>query len=154
MPSKSEHFPRQVNCTRTLRLSVPADAAWAVVGDLSGNVVGAGMIERVELIGEGTGAIRTFHLPGGAKVVERIEEYDASERRYIYRITDCGPLPMARYLGMAEVVPAGPEACLLSWSAMAEPVDGDADGLRTFIEANLTHAVMAVANHLQGGASE
>jgi hypothetical protein len=148
-----EHlFPRQVNCTRTERLPVSADEAWAIVGDLGSNVIGAGMVERVEVSGSGTGAIRTFHLPGGARVIERIESYDAAGRRYVYRIIDSGPLPMARYVGMAEVTPAGPEACLLSWSGTADSIDGDSEGLREFVEGNLSHAVTAVARHLSAEA--
>ena len=91
MVSLGDLFPRQVNCQRAVQLSVSADEAWAVVGDIGANVIGAGMIERVEVTGSGTGAVRVFHLPGGATVSERIEEYDPKNRYYIYRIVDSGP---------------------------------------------------------------
>lgn len=148
MPSLADLFPRQVQCRRAIRLDVPADAAWAVVGDIGSLVPGGGMIARVEVEGAGAGAIRTFHLPGGARIVERIEEHDPLLRRYVYRIVDGGPLDCVDYLGLAQVVPAGTQACILSWAAMANPVTADAGSLRTMLDANLGHAVQAVADHL------
>ena len=147
MVALADMFPREVVCTRTARLPVPAATAWVVVGDLANEVVGSGMIDRVDVVGEGEGALRTFHLPGGARVIERIEEYDSEAFRYVYRIIDAGPLPMARYLGLAALSAAGDVGCLLSWSAMADPVDGDAASLTAMLDANVTHAVNAIARH-------
>ncbi|WP_162806526.1 SRPBCC family protein [Sphingosinicella terrae] len=150
MPALADLFPRQVSCRRAVRLAVPAVVAWAVVGDIASLVPGGGMIERVDLEGEGAGAVRTFHLPGGARIVERIEEHDPVLRRYVYRIVDGGPLDCVDYLGLAQVTPAGTQACILSWAAMANPVAADADSLRKMLEANLDHALQAVADHVAG----
>lgn len=148
MLTLADLLPRQVHCQQARRLEVEADALWAVVGDLASPVPGGGMIERVELDGTGAGAIRTFHLPGGARIVERIEDYDPAQRRYAYRILDAGPLPVANYLGKAEVAPAGAGAAILSWSAMADPVGGNAEALRAMLEANLETALRSIAAHL------
>ena len=147
--SLADLIPRQISRQVARRLPVDADALWKVVGDLGSSVPGGGMVERVEVEGRGAGAIRTFHFPGGGKVVERIEDYDAEARRYVYRIIDFGPLSMARYLGLAEVVLAGEGGSILSWSAMADPVGTDAGALAANIEANLTSAVEAVARHFE-----
>ena len=145
----ADTFLHQAICHRAVRLDVPAEAVWAVVGDIGSMVPGAGMIERVELEGEGTGAIRTFHLPGGARIVERIEEYDPVLRRYVYRILDGGPLDCVDYLGRAQVTPAGAGACTLAWSAMANPVAGSAEALKTMLESNIEGALTAIAAHLR-----
>lgn len=147
MPNLSDLFPRQVNCHRASVLPVSADEAWQVVGDVGSQVMTEGLVERVSVEGSGAGALRTYHLPGGGAIVERIEEHDPSERRYVYRIIDAGPMPMARYLGLAQLMPAGPGRSILSWSAMADPLDGDVEGLRAMLEANLSHAVTALASH-------
>lgn len=149
MPETAEYFPRSINCSRSIRIPVAADLVWEVVGDIASPVPGGGAIERIEVQGAGEGAIRTFHLTGGATITERIETHDASDRRYTYRIIDSGPLPYTRYLGAAEVTPAGPDACVLSWAAMADPVEADTDILRPALEANLDSALQAVAAHFR-----
>ena len=149
MPTFADLFPRRVNCQRAVLLPVPADQAWEVVGDIGSDIMTAGMVDRVETSGSGGGALRSYHLPGGAVSVEWMEDYDPDARSYVYRIVDAGPLPMTRHLGLAQVTPAGPDQCALSWSAMADPLGGSADELRLMLEANLAHAVTAVADHFR-----
>jgi hypothetical protein len=138
-----------LQCSDTVRIAASADAVWAVVGDLASLVPGGGMVERIDVEGEGAGAIRTFHLPGGATVVERIESHDPARRCYSYRILDSGPLPFADYVGAAEVNADGPHACLLSWSATVAPAGVDVGTLRTMVEANLNGALRMVAAHFR-----
>jgi hypothetical protein len=148
MPAFADLFPRRVHCHQSVRLERPAAEVWTVVGDLSSLVPGGGAIERVELDGSGGGATRTYHLGGGVRIVERIEEYDPANYYYVYRILDTGPLPCTQYLGLAQVTPAGP-ASLLSWSAMANPLGDDTDALRAMLDANLAGALQAVAKHFE-----
>jgi hypothetical protein len=154
MTSFIDLFPRQVSCLRAAMLPVSADEAWKVIGDIGSEVMSAGMVERVETSGTGTGALRTYHLPGGAVIKERIEEHDPQERFYVYRILDAGPMPMVRYLGLAQVTPAGAHSSIVSWSAMADSLDGDVNGLRAMLDANLAHAVGALAEHFRGSAGQ
>jgi hypothetical protein len=145
----TDETPMRVQCRDTVRIGATADAVWAVVGDLASLVPGGGMVERIDVDGEGAGAVRTFHLPGGATVVERIESHDPKARRYSYRILDFGPLPFADYAGAAEVSEDGPDACILAWSADTTPAGVDAAMLRTIVEANLSGALQAVAAHFR-----
>lgn len=140
-------LPRAVLCRANRRIPASADQVWGVVGDLGSAVIGGGMIERVEIRGSGAGAVRRLVLAGGAAVEEVIEEYDADQRRYTYRMLDGGPLPMCRYLGVAEVFAAGPEGSILSWSAAADPVEIDFEALRAMLQHNLDTAVGSVAAH-------
>ncbi|HUE78755.1 MAG TPA: SRPBCC family protein [Sphingomicrobium sp.] len=141
-------FPRQVTVQRIITVATPADAAWAVVGQLDSKVLEGDLVERVEIDGSGEGAIRTYHLAGGGRVIERIERYNNADRLYIYRILDVGPLPMVRYLGLAQVTPAGPNRCHIGWHVMADPIDGDTAVLTAMLEATVGQALQAFANHL------
>lgn len=147
MLSPIDLFPRPVVCQRAERLERSADEVWSVVGDIGSEIVGAGMIERVEASGQGAGATRKLILPGGAYVEERIEHHDANDRFYVYRIIDNGVMGFTRYLGMVQVVPAGPGACVLSWVAMAQPVGGTDAELRAALDANIGHVLQAIAGH-------
>src|SRR5688500_3505191 len=100
--SLGDQLPREVVCRGSRRISASAEQVWAVIGDLESPVIGGAMIERIEVRGTGEGALRRLVLPGGAAVEEVIEEYDPAQRRYTYRVLDCGPTPMSRYLGVAE----------------------------------------------------
>lgn len=141
-------FPRQVTVQRSVTVAVAADTAWAVVGQLDSMVPEGGFVERVEVDGAGAGAVRTYHLVGGGQVIERIERYDPADRLYIYRIIDVGPLPMARYLGMAHVTPAGPDRCHIGWTVMADSLDGDGAALTAMLEGTVGQALQAFASHL------
>lgn len=152
MPALADLFPRLVHAHRSVRLSASPAEVWAVVGDIGSLVPGGGAIERVEVQGNGAGALRTYHLGGGVRIVERIEEYDPVLYRYVYRILDFGPLPCTHYLGLAPVTPAGGSS-LLSWSAMANPVGEDVEGLRAMLDANLASALEAIARHFDGAAA-
>lgn len=145
-------FPRQVSVTRAVALPVSADAAWAAVGALDSRIPAGDMVDRIDLQGAGEGAIRTYHLAGGAgEVFERIEHYDDSARCYVYRIVDAGPLPFLRYLGMASVSPSGDAGCHLAWHAMADSVDGNREALAAMLEANIAQALNAFSQYLVGG---
>lgn len=152
MTSRAEPAIGRAQCSDTVRIGTSADAVWAVVGDLASLVPGGGMVERVEVEGKRVGAVRTFHLPGGARVVERIESHDPSLRRYTYRIIDSGPLPLTDYLGTAAVAAEGPTTCLLTWSADFASASEDGGALRALVEANLSRALQAVAAHFRTSA--
>jgi carbon monoxide dehydrogenase subunit G len=149
MTGEAEPATGRLRCSESVRIAASADAVWAVVGDLASLVPGGGMVERADVEGEGAGAIRTFHLPGGAQVVERIESHDPPQRRYTYRIVDSGPLPFTDYVGAAEVTVDGPRLCLLSWSAEFAAEGKNGAALRAMVEANLNGALRSVAAHFR-----
>jgi len=149
MTDQTDPAPARLQRSDTVRIAASADAVWAVVGDLASLVPGGGMLERIDLDGAGAGAIRTFHLHGGATVVERIESHDPAQRRYAYRVLDAGPLPFADYVGAAAVAADGAETCILTWSADAAPAGVDSATLGAIVEANLNGALQAVAAHFR-----
>lgn len=144
----ADQFPRPVVTEGAMRAPVPADKVWALVGDLRGEGLAEGMVERVEVEGDGPGAIRTLFLPGGAgRVIERIEEYDAAERYYIYRVIDSGPVDLTNYLGLVKVQPAGEDACIVSWISMCQAVDGKSEEMRGLLRGNIDVVFAAIRKH-------
>jgi hypothetical protein len=148
MPSDIADQSRSpLHVERSVALAASADAVWAVVGDLTDTTITEGLAERVIVEGSGAGAVRRFFLPGGIERLDPFGDADPAGRSYAYRIFDYGPLPFTDYLGRAVVIPDGPYTARLSWSATATPLDGADDGARTMIDANIHHALSALARH-------
>lgn len=151
MMQVTDLFPREASVRQCVVVPVSAEAAWNAIGQLDSMVPAGDLVERVELDGTGEGAIRTYHLVIGGTVVERIEHYDPAERLYVYRILNAGPLPMRRYLGMAQVLPEASGHCRIAWHAMADSLDGETAALTAMLEGSVAQALGAFAAHLAGG---
>ncbi len=107
------------------RIEAPADTVWKHVGDFGNPAIAEGFVDRVEIVGEGIGMERIFHLPdylGGGSVRERLEDHDDQLRTCAYRLTDNGPLPWTGYYGRITVTPCGPEACAILAQIQFVPV--------------------------------
>lgn len=129
------------------RIEAPADRVWAFVGDFAGDVLTRGYVARVETVGTGIGARRTYHLEaaiGGSSVVERLIELNEAERTIAYDMVDYGPLPWADYGGRITVTPAGQDACVFVLRTHFFPFDpARAEELRGLSRGNIE---MYVAN--------
>ncbi len=145
--SFADAFPRALHCRKAIRLPVAADAVWALIGNVGDETIGKGLVEKIEVIGEGVGALRLLYLPGGAVLRERIEAYSDADRYYVYRVVDSGPFDFTNYLAMARVTPAGPDACILSWNTLADAVSGTEDAVRAMLQANIDHICDVLAKH-------
>lgn len=148
-----DRFHHSIVCEGAVRVAADADRVWALVGNIGDASLAKGFVDRVEVFGAGAGAVRHLHLPGGAVIVERIEEYDAAERYYVYRVIDHGPTEFTRYLAMASVVRAGPGACLLSWVTMAQPLTGCDAAARAQLQGNIDFILHAVREHFAAAAA-
>ncbi len=133
-----------IACTGEALIAADADAVWALIGDLRNMAIMEGMVERLEVDGDGEGATRRLILPGGGVVTEAIERYDNAARSYGYRIVDPGPLPFSDYTGAAYVMPISNGACRLVWEASATPLV-DADAVRAAIQGNIDHVLRVVS---------
>lgn len=145
--SLADGFARPLHCQKAVRLSAPADAVWALVGNIGDETIGKGLVERIEVIGEGVGALRLLHLPGGAVLRERIEAYSEADRYYVYRVIDSGPFNFTNYLAMARVTPAGPDACILSWNTQAQAVCGFEDEMQAMLQGNIDYICSVLSEH-------
>jgi Polyketide cyclase / dehydrase and lipid transport len=104
------------------RIAAPADRIWAILADLAHPAVLEGFCESVHVDGTGNGALRTFRFEGGT-VSERIERFDPARRSYAYHLVDIGPIPCGEYEGRLEILAAGPDAAVLSYTARYVPID-------------------------------
>ena len=78
---------------------------------------------------------RRLHCLTDACVREVLVKRSDAERYYIYRVIDAGPVDIAHQIGMGQVIPAGPNHCILSWMTAGNPLDGAEDALRAMLDA-------------------
>ena len=135
MQTLRDLFPRAVTAHCATRLPRSADAVWSEIGDFGETILPRGMVERIETEGDGVGMQRTLHFGGDACVREVLVERSDADRYYIYRVIDAGPVDVAHQIGMGQVVPAGPDHCILSWMTAGNPLDGAEDALRAMLDA-------------------
>lgn len=92
---------------------------WRAMRDFSA-IARAGLAERVEMVGEGVGSCRRLHMPGGAVLVERLDERDEEAFKLGYSMIESGPMPLAQYRARFHISGDG-HACQVLFSAEYEP---------------------------------
>lgn len=128
----------------TQRIELPAEAAWAVVGDFGGLHRWHPQVRRLDLSWEGR--IRTLHLADGGRVVERLETRNDAAWRCVYALVD-GSLPLAACRSVLAVVPEGP-ACRVDWSCEFEPRRGAGPDVARLMEELYGTGLRALARAL------
>jgi hypothetical protein len=123
-------------------LPVPAAKVWELVRDFGGirKWLG-GMVQGLELEGEGVGAIRTITLPGDTKLYEQLKALDEEERSFTYAIIRESPLPVADYLAKLKLVETGADSCRIEWSSTFEPVGIPDSDAKPMIEGIYTSGI-------------
>ncbi len=123
-------------------MGAAATAVWDVVGDFRGLI--EAMIEgtggRVEVEGEGVGALRTVTL-GTDVLVERLEDQDDAAWRTTYSMLVTGPFPVTGYRSTIELTPAGRDRCELEWTGTFEPAGVDDDVADAAVRGVYTGAI-------------
>ncbi len=133
---------------REVRLHVPADEAWAVLGDPATIHQWFPGIEASSLEETDEGLVRTITLGSGVPLAELIVTNDPILRRFQYRIT--GGV-VRHHLGTIDVIDLHDDSCLVVYSTDAEPdvmalVIGGATG-------NALHELQRQLESDTGGAS-
>ena len=130
-------------------LNASAQAVWDILGDFAGIQVG-GPITSVEVEGEGVGAVRSIGM-GGAKIVERLEAFDAGKMSLKYAIIndDC-PLPVTNYSATIDVTDNGDDSCTVAWVGTFEP-KGAAEDQASEIVRGIYAGGIAGARKATGG---
>ncbi len=100
------------------RIEASADDVWELFSDFGGVLRYTPALEGCAVEGEGVGAIRTIHLPGGASLKERLEAFDSAGKQLQYSILE-GPLPVKNYLATVAVRAEG-SATIVDWSSQFE----------------------------------
>lgn len=120
----------------TEELPVAAAKVWELVRDFGGAQKWLGpMVQKLELEGEGVGAIRTITLPGDTLLHEQLEALDDAEMSFSYAIVRDSPLPTSDYKAKFKLVETGPESCRIEWGSSFEPAGGmSEDDVKPMVE--------------------
>lgn len=106
-------------------LPVAASKIWELVRDFGGAQKWLGpMVQKLELEGEGVGAIRTITLPGDTLLHEQLESLDEGAMSFSYAIVRESPLPASDYLATFKLVETGADSCRIEWGSTFEPAGG------------------------------
>lgn len=116
---------------------VPAQKLWEAVADFGaiGEWWPEGMLEKVEIAGEGVGMVRSIHTLVGIVLEEKLESIDHDAR--ILGLSIVGDLPagMQDYHATGRVCEDGDDSCILIWEGRYKIPGADAEpGARGFIE--------------------
>lgn len=125
-------------------IELPAEAVWAVVGDFGGLHRWHPRVSRLDLSWEGR--IRTLHLTGGGRVVERLEARNDAAFRCVYALVD-GSLPLATCRSVLAVC-RSERACRIDWSSEFEPKAGAGPGVARLMEGLYQEGLQALAQAL------
>jgi hypothetical protein len=126
-------------------LDCPADTVWALIGDFGGLHRWHPLVQRLDLSWEGR--IRTLHFQDGSLMVERLETRNDPARRYIYAMVD-GALPLHDYRATLQVQ-SREGGCLVSWSAVFEPLGVSPQAARGQLRRLYTIGLATLGDALQ-----
>ena len=115
---------------QSVRLPAPVTDVWKRIGGFNALPDWHPMVEKSELAKGGME--RKLTLPGGATIVEKLENKDDKSYRYTYSITD-SPLPVADYHSTIEVHQEGNEA-VVEWMGKFEPKGTSAEDAQKAIQ--------------------
>jgi carbon monoxide dehydrogenase subunit G len=102
---------------QSVRLPAPVTEVWKRIGGFNALPDWHPMVQKSELAKGGQE--RKLTLPGGATIVEKLENKDDKSYRYSYSITD-SPLPVADYHSTIEVHEEGDQS-VVEWMGRFEP---------------------------------
>ena len=116
---------------------VPAQKLWETIADFG--ALGAwwpeGMLEKVEIVGEGVGMVRSIHTTVGIVLNEKLESIDHDARFLELSIVGDLPAGMQDYHATGRVCEGEDDHCVLIWEGRYKVPSADAEaGARGFIE--------------------
>jgi hypothetical protein len=116
---------------------VPAQKLWETVADFG--AIDAwwpeGMLEKIEVEGEGVGMVRSIYTTVGIVLHEKLESIDHEAR--VLELSIVGDLPagMQEYYATGSVRAGKDGSCVLTWEGRYKVSDASAEqGARGFIE--------------------
>lgn len=126
-------------------LPVPASKIWELVRDFGGarKWLG-GMVQSLELEGEGVGAVRTITLPGDTKLHEQLQAHDEEGMTFTYAIVRESPLPASDYVAKFKLVETGADSCRIEWGSTFEPVGLPEADVKPMIQGIYTSGIAGI----------
>jgi mxaD protein len=124
--------------TETATIGLHPQTLWNEIGAFGSVGDWHPLLSSVEVLGEGTGAMRIAHAKEGAEQMERLQTLDPERRLYRYTMEKTS-MPVRDYRGEFRIESAGDAASLVVWSARFElTADGDGrtvESVRHFLHA-------------------
>lgn len=123
-------------CHVVSSVEVPANAVkvWAVVGNFAGFDLFIPALSHIEMTGEGVSSLRKKFFKDGNVVVEQLNSRD-DRAMYMTWTTIYNTLGVLNLWAAMQVEVAGPGRSIATWSIIAEPVRGDAEGgFKAFVQ--------------------
>jgi len=110
------HGPTRQKVTETVTIKATPDAVWNKVKDFAGlqnwhPAVASSMVTD----GSKIGSVRTLKLKDGGEIVETLESYDESAKKFSYRAKDGGALPVSNYSSTLNVKAADGGTAVVEW---------------------------------------
>ncbi len=110
------HGPTRQKVTETITIKASPDAVWNKVKDFAGlqnwhPAVASSMVTDASKIG----SVRTLKLKDGGEIVETLESYDESARKFSYRAKDGGALPVSNYSSTLTVKAGDGGTAVVEW---------------------------------------
>lgn len=110
------HGPTRQKVTETVTIKAPPDMVWTKIRDFGGLHAWHPAVEKaVADKGSAVGSVRTLTLKGGGNIVEELESYSDTERRFSYRMKDPGPVPVSNYSSTISVKPGEAGSSVVEW---------------------------------------
>ncbi|KMO25872.1 MxaD protein [Methylobacterium indicum] len=111
LSSALAHGPTPQKIEADVTIAAPPDAVWAVAGRFGDVAAWNPLVASGKSTGTGTknGDTRTLTLKNGGILHESLDEYDAAQRSYSYRLDDpdLKALPVSSYSATLTVTPDG-----------------------------------------------
>lgn len=134
-----------VNVTKIL--DVPAERVWAAIAGIDGLDRWFPVISACKVDGTGVGAIRLMEVEGGGRIVDRVDEIDHANRRFVYDRTE-SPFPVTRYVGTVLVNDLATGEAEISWTVEIDVEPAQRDELAAFLATALGDGVDGLGRDL------
>jgi hypothetical protein len=118
MSASVAHGPSRQKVDLSVQIAAPAAKVWALIGDFC--AIAKWHPAVAQCAGEGgneIGATRVLTLHGGARISEELQQYDAAQMSYKYKITqtDMSALPVTTYAAFLSVSDRGDGTSNVNW---------------------------------------
>lgn len=111
-----------------------ASRLWNMVGQFSGFDAFIADLTHIEMTGTGVGALRTKFFRDGNCVVEQLNSRD-EEAMHMTWTTIYNTLGVARLWAAIRVEAQGAVCSKVTWTIIAEPIEGAQTGFEQFVQA-------------------
>lgn len=105
--------------TETATIGVDPETLWNEIGGFGSVGEWHPMVSSVDVLGQGTGAMRVAHGDAGEDQTERLQALDSDRHLYRYTI-ERASMPVRDYRGEFRIDPSGGAASVVIWSAQFE----------------------------------